>query len=101
VTLGPDVHWLSGTPTAAASGQTMKIDGHTKTLLTVIAGLLALLLLRPIVTSTPSYAANPVQYKAVDARGGSVETVLNQHGKEGWEVVWVYTSGMHLLKRSQ
>ena len=79
----------------------MKIDRYTKTVLTVIAGLLALLLLRPMLTGTPTYAANPVQYKAVDARGGSVETVLNQHGKEGWEVVWVYTTGIHLLKRSQ
>jgi hypothetical protein len=79
----------------------MKIDRYTKTVLTVIAGLLALLLLRPMLTSTPSYAANPVQYKAVDARGGSMEAVLNQLGKEGWEVVWVYTTGMHLLKRSQ
>jgi len=79
----------------------MKIDRYTKAVLTVIAGLLALLLLRPMITGTPSYAANPVQYRSVDARGGSVETVLNQLGREGWEVVWVYPTGMHLLKRSR
>ena len=78
----------------------MKIDRYVKTVLTVIAALLALLVLRPILASTPSHAANPIQYKIVDSRGSSPESTLNQYGKEGWELVWVYQqTGIHVFKR--
>jgi hypothetical protein len=77
----------------------MKLDRYTKTVLTVIAGLLALWVLRPTLTGTPSYAANPIQYKVVESLRGSPETTLNQHGKEGWELVWVYPTGIHVFKR--
>ncbi len=67
-------------------------DRLTNVLLGVIAVLLAILVLRPIMTISPRRAA-AIEYKVVQALPGDFnESLLNGLGGEGWELVWVLES---------
>jgi hypothetical protein len=68
----------------------MQTDLVTKTLLSVIATLLAILVVRPDFTPSPSYAAKPIEYKVISQKVETfpeLEAALNSYGSEGWELV--------------
>ena len=72
--------------------ENMKFDLFTKISLIIIVVLLALNIILPILSSpTPSYAAKNIQYKVInyEEAGGkeSFEKLLNEYGKEGWELI--------------
>ncbi len=79
----------------------MKGDLFTKISLIIIVVLLALNIILPILSSpVPSYAAKNIQYKVITCEeparklardlamdGDSFEKLLNEYGKEGWELI--------------
>jgi uncharacterized membrane protein YjgN (DUF898 family) len=78
-------------------GRKMKGDSFIRTLLIIIVTLLALNIILPILSSpVPSYAARPIQYKVSEMAGGAGDTekILNEYGKEGWELITVGFSGI-------
>jgi len=67
-------------------------DRLTNVLLGVIAVLLAILVLRPSMTTSPRRPA-AIEYKVVQALPGDFnESRLNGLGEEGWELAWVLES---------
>lgn len=71
--------------------KTMKHNLVIKVLLVAIVILLAVNLIRPLVLSSVTYAARRIQYKVVkiphQAKAEHVESLLNNYGKDGWELV--------------
>jgi len=68
----------------------MKGDLFIRTLLIIIVVLLALNIVLPILSNPmPSYAARSIQYKVFEMAGGpgDTEKILNEYGKEGWELI--------------
>jgi len=75
----------------------MKESRFTKVLLIIIIVLLALNIVLPILSNPmPSYAARLIQYKVSEMAGGAGDTekILNEYGKEGWELITVGFSGI-------
>lgn len=78
-------------------------------LLITVALLFALNVARPLWSPPTSYAAGTFHYKTVDYRRADgesstpmehIETVLNQHGQEGWELVQMIAPGLLIFKKS-
>jgi len=76
----------------------MKSDYFVRILLVIIATLLALNIMFPMLSNSPtSYAANSLQYKVDSVDLGKVgvlktsglENLLNKNSKEGWEAISV------------
>ena len=68
----------------------MKGDLFIRISLIIIVVLLALNIVMPILSNPmPSYAARSIQYKVFEkaARVGDIEEILNEYGKEGWELI--------------
>ena len=83
----------------------MKGDLFSRTLLIIIVVLLALNIVLPILSNPmPSYAARPIQYKISEEMAGArvagdIEKILNEYGKEGWELITVGFSGIGIFKK--
>ncbi|MBU4350694.1 DUF4177 domain-containing protein [bacterium] len=79
----------------------MKGDLFIRTLLIIIVVLLALNIVLPILSNPmPSYAARPIQYKVCKMMDPlaweieDIEKILNECGKEGWELIIEGYSGL-------
>jgi hypothetical protein len=70
--------------------KTMRIDRFTKTCLLAIVVLLSIFVVKPVFEPRYSYAAKSIEYKVIEfthqAQPKEWETVLNQYGKDGWEL---------------
>jgi hypothetical protein len=77
--------------------ENMKNYLFIRTLLIIIVVLLALNIILPILSNpAPSYAARQIQYKVsqMAEETKDIEKILNEYGKEGWELITVGFSGL-------
>ena len=82
----------------------MKVDSPTKALLTVIAVLLLVLIIRLEFQPSATFAAvKRIEYKQVrlpNNFSGNSEAILNEHGAQGWEIAYGFGE-MIFLKRGK
>ena len=87
----------------------MNRDPMLKGLLLIVALLLALNLAVSLSSVPSSQAAGTFQYKTVDYRSEAgeqtttmdhIETILNQHGQEGWELIQIEPPSLLIFKKS-
>jgi len=70
----------------------MKVDLLNRILLVIAIVLIASNLIASLMTSSDSYAAKRNEYKVVcyvGIGGKQLEALLNQYGREGWELITV------------
>jgi hypothetical protein len=75
----------------------MQIDRFTKTLLLAIIVLLTILVVKPVFQASIIYGGKGIEYRVIalpDADLGEWEKVLNQLGKDGWELIGFPMSNM-------
>jgi hypothetical protein len=65
------------------------MNGFSKACLVIIILLLGVIVLRPIVSAPPAFAASHYQYLVVttDPASNSIQQALDKHAAEGWELV--------------
>jgi len=85
----------------------MRDDKVSRLLLGLIALFLGVIAIRPLVAPAPSAAAKPVRYRIIEDTARPLrpefkefETLLNQVGKEGWELVTL-VRGAVILKQAE
>jgi hypothetical protein len=87
----------------------MDRDAMLKGLLIVVAILLALNLAVSLSSIPSSHAAETFQYKVVDYRKeigeqttamSFIEEALNQHGRDGWELIQIEPPSLLIFKKS-
>ena len=81
----------------------MKFDRFIRICLVIIVVLLLVDIAKPSLQMHVAAASPPVQYKVVDlpARTRKAELILNELGKEGWQLVSMadYGYGFAILKK--
>lgn len=85
----------------------MKQNVVIKVLLVAIVVLLTVNLIRPLLSPSVTHAARPIQYKVVPhpetigklppERAQIVQSLLDQHAKNGWELVVFDPLDYHLI----